>query len=252
MSRVHNFKCKKCSQTFETNKLLSDHVNNMNKINTKTVLFACNVCEKTFTSQNSLGEHFANYRHVEFKCEKCNKSLQTKGDLIKHQMKSHRQLAVQLSNDSIEYKCNVCHKTYKSMNELRNHLIETICPNPPPPSVDNVPTPIIDNQLNKHSYNTHECSNGTECRFLRDNRCNFYHAIAEEPEINNVRGQWQQVNYQRRPTFHQTRSNGQQPHVNKSGVKWCRYMDGCNKGRACSLRHYNLDVPPLSVRPRQQ
>ena len=256
MTRIHNHNCDQCDTKFRTKEMLSNHIaechkNSTEKAPNKTVLYMCNVCEQTFSNIKSLEDHLTKNKCKEIKCNKCSKLVLTKNDLINHLKKDHGQPPLIQIDDHI-YKCNVCNKTFESKNELKNHLTENICPHPPTSTVEhngNASNNNNNNQLNNHMYRLRECRNGMECRFLKNNKCKFYHAVAEQPANDNV--QWQQVNNQRRQNSRHSSHHVQQTRVSSVGVQWCRYGNRCNRGRFCPFRHYDLDFPPLSVRSRQ-
>ena len=170
--------------------------------------------------------------------------MQTKGDLIRHIRISHVEQPVVQIDETVIYKCSVCSNTFESKNDIRNHQKNSICPHTPE-------NPLLhnDNTSNNNGNRQHEncqCRHGMSCRFLRDNRCNFYHAVSEQPQASENNEQWQQVNNNRRQNRYNPQSRS-----SSTGVNWCRFVNRCNKGRFCSYRHYELDFPLLSVRSRQ-
>ena len=256
IDKYHSFKCNKCDAKFETKESLSNHSKHNHKDNTdenKTVKYICNNCEKTFSTNNNLSDHLTQPKHQEFKCNTCGKQMQTKGDLINHMKKNHGQPPVIMLDESVVYKCNVCSNTYESKNDWRDHLSGTVCPYKPPNPLEQ--SGRINNNTNdtiRPSNNQiPECRNGLSCKYLRNNRCNFYHAISEQPYTSDNGRQWEQVNYHRRNQRNSDRQSRVSSHASSGGVRWCRYGDTCNKGRVCQFRHYDLDFPPLRVLSRQ-
>ena len=84
------------------------------------------------------------------------------------------------------------------------------------------------------------CKNGFSCRFLRENRCMFYHPEAAQPpqsEFEEVQqeGEWMQVK-PRRPNQKLVR-RGAQSGDSSDGVMWCNAGHKCDKGRVCKFRH---------------
>ena len=90
-------------------------------------------------------------------------------------------------------------------------------------------------------YQIPECKNGLTCQFLRQNRCIFYHSVAEKPTGIDFSEHWQKVDYHRRQQHRasvnnysgqssctkytsQQSDNVHQSNVSTNSFKWCRYF----------------------------
>jgi uncharacterized C2H2 Zn-finger protein len=217
-------RCKRCGKVCKTERLLRDHI----KENHNNTTIPCTECTAKFTVRHALRQHMstvhnekelmANYTDVvSYKCNVCEKLYESRRDLTSH-----------INKDHIDVDCTKCLTTFKSWDDVYKHA--NMC---------SELTPVIKcnncnrELLNKSALRSHKtechgreevatCRNGDSCRFLRNNRCNYYHAVARQP------------------------SGGQVRPVSTPGVQLCRYKDRCNRGRFCPYKHYDQDFPRLN------
>ena len=76
------------------------------------------------------------------------------------------------------------------------------------------------------------CRNGPSCKFLRDNRCSFYHSQARE----------QSRHYSQESRW--PRSDGQQRDASLGQLRQCKWGAKCDKERTCSFLHLPTDFFP--------
>ena len=78
------------------------------------------------------------------------------------------------------------------------------------------------------------CDNGPSCKFLKEDRCNFFH---------------KEINHQGKQHGHETRSGAQQLGGWIRSLKQCKFGRSCDKGRDCGFLHLPKDfLPPQSGR----
>ena len=209
-------KCPRCGKVYKTKQELSSHINENHS--PKTGIFSCSVCEAKFTKDHALNQHVNSVHNDDDEQDiepelldctwKCGFRAKSEDDMVKHLDETH------LKADHV---CSQCGKTTNSDNELKEH------------------------KERFHGNQRKPCNNGILCRFLRDNRCRFFHEVSEQPS------QWQQpktrfgVGNRRDP-----RPNVQQQSAQSGGVKWCNYGDRCNSGRFCPFKHYDSDMRQYS------
>ena len=204
MSKVHNILCGNCDNRFETNDQLSEHVKKSHH-------------QRKQKEQNT-------YYLCEFNCGKSFKSQQ--------EVNKHNDDDRCIDQDDNRVGCERCEYIAPNEDDLRKH-IET-----------NHKRPVQPNRSNRsHNATYNACRNGNNCQFLRQNRCKFYHAVAEQPDRD-----WQLVN---RRNSHHVRHGAQPTRENTAGVQWCKFSDRCNRGRFCRFRHYELDFPQRVSQRRQ-
>ena len=119
--------------------------------------------------------------------------------------------------------------------------------------------------VNRDEYESPMCLNGPPCRFLRQNRCNYFHPEAAEPEG----GPWQDAGPRRRKQQQQSekqdrlqQGHGRLPSVSQGNALWCTWADKCCRGRRCNYKHpavqrrmgnmiaYDLDFPEQVVQKK--
>jgi hypothetical protein len=244
-SKTNKYKCPKCGKQFNTKQLLQDHMNEKHEVNNKT--FPCTKCGATFLVTHALKQHMSavhnNVDNIQSDtevndnmCNACQQICTTKEDLANHMGKFH------LNAD-----CRKCLTTFKCWDDIYKHA--NMC---------SEVTPIVKcakcnrevinkTALRSHSMKCHEgenistCKNGDTCRYLRSNRCSYYHAVSEPVSNQIPKSQsWQSTR--------SVRGGGQQHSALTRGVKWCRHGDRCDRGRFCAFKHYNLDFPRLNTK----
>lgn len=73
----------------------------------------CKICSFTFLNRNSFERHLENHRKY-YKCEKCERFLETPARLVIHSMRKHDKITTP--------KCRYCGLTFKYFNSLAKHL----------------------------------------------------------------------------------------------------------------------------------
>ncbi|KAG6460262.1 hypothetical protein O3G_MSEX011859 [Manduca sexta] len=142
------FDCAMCSSTYETFKMLKQH---MNKHYSN---YICSKCGTAFATKRSLNAHRTTHQEGSFKCDHCDKVFATRSKKCYHEKMKHlgarnisncpycnepfrsyyqrNQHLVKVHNNEAQYKCNVCNKAYILKSLLmyhikKSHLMERNC-----------------------------------------------------------------------------------------------------------------------------
>ncbi|XP_004926708.1 zinc finger protein 260 isoform X1 [Bombyx mori] len=142
------FDCAKCASTYETFKMLKQH---MNKHYSN---YVCGKCGTAFATKRSLHSHRNVHKEGSYKCGYCDKVFSNRPKKCYHEKLQHlgesniskcqhcgapfksyyqrNQHLIRVHNDEAKYKCNVCNKSYLLKSLLmyhikRNHLLERNC-----------------------------------------------------------------------------------------------------------------------------
>ncbi|XP_023939808.2 zinc finger protein 551 [Bicyclus anynana] len=142
------FDCVMCPSTYETFKMLKQHMNK------HYCNYTCTKCENSFATKRSLNAHQASHQDGSFKCDLCEKIFSSKTKKHYHEKTKHmgtrnisncpfcdvpfrsyyqrNQHMVKVHNSEAQYKCNVCNKGYILKSLLmyhikKNHLMERNC-----------------------------------------------------------------------------------------------------------------------------
>ena len=210
----HGINCAKCCQVYGDKTKLSKH---MAKHHKKEWSFACEVCKTTFKTLSEAREHalkpcggikskpvVIDIEEVDNKhrCNACSISFSNNDALEKHMEEEH------------QIDCTTCQATFKKKDDVYSHA--NICSKVIAPLMcDECNIELISRaRLKRHmekckkSRSSKEapseaCTNGPDCRFLKENRCLYGH---DEP--NNQ--PWQKVQQRRQGRRQQSRQQ-QQP-----------------------------------------
>ena len=220
-------------------------------------------CDKcNFSSQNRvLLEEHKDKSHPGFKCTRCTVVSPDMDSFRKHGQNEHG-----FPRYAHKFECTPCKVHFLSDDDLMNHMCQDH---------------LTEAQREGHGLYKYEsyhekpskewkplCRNGSQCYYLRQNRCNFFHRQAPQwqqgrPARQSPSSQWQQVPARRQ---HVQQGQGvQRPHgVQAQGHKywsvppqgvmsapWCRHGRGCPMGQYCVLRHDEMDFPNLPQQGRQ-
>ncbi|XP_026489368.2 zinc finger protein ZFP2-like [Vanessa tameamea] len=142
------FDCAMCPSTYETFKMLKQH---MNKHYSN---YSCTKCDTSFATKRSLNAHQTTHQEGSFKCDLCDKVFSSRTKKQYHEKTKHlgarsisncpfcdvpfrsyyqrNQHLVKVHNSEAQYKCNVCNKGYILKSLLmchikKNHLMERNC-----------------------------------------------------------------------------------------------------------------------------
>ena len=252
--------CELCKRSFSNWCLYETHIKKH-----QCLKFTCTVCTKVFYTKSEAVEHMERIHGKDegtkiFSCHKCDFKAPTEKEVDQHLDSVHLAGFETITNMENSIKDNEPKKKYSccldcgfnasTEEEISNHL-------------DNVHKLRDDNSQSTKSHQVQSkttkpksnktCKNGDSCRFLKENRCHFFHEIAAQPEE-----QWQEV----RPRRQRQERNGSQGEdtwaqgrnggfyrVHQVTVKWCKDSDKCDKGYmrpngkmwSCPFRHQALD-----------
>ena len=222
--------------------------------------YTCYLCHDKFSMKEQFDEHMKAKHNLKiFSCHKCGGKFSCK---TKH--KDHIHTCTKSSNNQTSTSND---KTSSSNDQTPSAL-------QPDNSHANVQSQQSTNNINHAQSN---CRNGLSCRFLRENRCKFYHAEAAQPDGNEWQSSHRRQN--RRPRqrvpprvpssnvqwckfgdnchrrFCEFKHYDNRLHASASapsnGVQWCKFGDNCHRGSFCNFKHYNVDFPPLAAQRRQ-
>ncbi|XP_059056426.1 zinc finger protein 431-like [Achroia grisella] len=142
------YDCAMCSSTYETFKMLKQHMNK------HYCNYTCPKCDSSFATKRSLNAHRTTHQEGSFKCDHCEKVFSSRSKKHYHEKTKHmgarnisncpycnepfrsyyqrNQHLVKVHNNEAQYKCNVCNKSYILKSLLmyhikKNHLMERNC-----------------------------------------------------------------------------------------------------------------------------
>ncbi|KPJ01309.1 Zinc finger protein 192 [Papilio xuthus] len=132
------YDCVLCSATYETFKMLKQHMNNHYNN------YVCKICNTAFATQRSLTSHKNTHIKGSFKCGYCDKIFSSKPKKVYHEKCKHlgernirncqycnqsfrsyyqrNQHLIKIHNAEAKYKCNVCTKSYLLKSLLMSHI----------------------------------------------------------------------------------------------------------------------------------
>ncbi|XP_053623233.1 oocyte zinc finger protein XlCOF6-like [Plodia interpunctella] len=142
------YDCAMCSATYETFKMLKQHMNKHYRN------YTCSDCDTSFATRRSLNAHRMTHQEGSFKCDFCDKVFANKTKKHYHEKTKHlgnrsiancpfcnesfrsyyqrNQHLTKVHNSETPYKCNVCDKVYALKSLLmyhikKSHLMERNC-----------------------------------------------------------------------------------------------------------------------------
>lgn len=132
------FDCVMCPSTYETFKMLKQHMNK------HYCNYSCTKCENSFATKRSLSAHQETHQDGSFKCDLCDKIFSTRTKKQYHEKAKHmgtrnisncpycdvpfrsyyqrNQHMVKVHDSDVKYKCNVCNKGYILKSLLMSHI----------------------------------------------------------------------------------------------------------------------------------
>ena len=192
----------------------------------------------------------------------CAEKFNNKKNLLQHKKMHDKELNVSILSsypvNVYSSRCTPCQESFRTSEDLMSHLSEKHI-NKEQRKGDGLAKHKSDHDVREHDDRKPACTNGDFCRFHRQSRCNFYHALPPKflksrPQRKTPSNEWQQVparwqsNYQGH--------NGQQPYEHSSqgawfwgasrdvSNTWCKHPDNCLQGRFCDMRQsYEQDFP---------
>ncbi|KAJ0169991.1 hypothetical protein K1T71_014597 [Dendrolimus kikuchii] len=142
------YDCALCSSTYETFKMLKQHMN-IHYSN-----YTCSKCDAPFATKRSLHAHRTTHLEGNFKCDHCDKVFPSRSKKMYHEKMKHlgarnisncpycdepfrsyyqrNQHLIKVHNLEAQYKCNVCGRAFVLKSLLmshikKNHLMERNC-----------------------------------------------------------------------------------------------------------------------------
>ena len=216
-----------CKDYFKTWAELDEHHNvTHGKQQQQLETFDCDKCDSTFKEAHQLRTH-KEKKHTkmnQFKCDKCHYTFQDMHHLRIHKEKKH--IATCMT-------CERCGEIFKIRNEFETHR-------------NTCDVGFKEVRNNKECYyfkkgscfrgdtctykhepqgpTIRECRNGTNCRYLRNGVCCFFH---------------------RGVGVQSPRSNCFETTNIASDESWCKFNPNCNRIPNCPYLHSNQDFPKL-------
>ena len=249
--------CELCKRSFSNWCLYETHIKKH-----QCLKFTCTVCTKVFYTKAEAVEHMETMHGKDegtkvYTCHKCNFKAPTEREVDQHLDSVHLAGFETITNMENSIKgnepnkfscCLDCGFNASTEEEISKHL-DTVHKirdenNPPTKSTS------TQSKTTKTVQIVKTCKNGDSCRFLKVNRCLFFHEIAAQPEE-----QWQEVRPRKQrqerqggETWAEGRYGGFY-RVHQVTVKWCKNSDKCDKGYlmangkmwSCPFRHQALD-----------
>ena len=262
--KFDHLKCQKCKENFMTLDQFKGHMEKKHKDSIWHKKKNCELCKKSFSNWTLYKVHIKKHQCLRFTCTVCKAEFTTKAAGLEHKIKCDKDKT---------FSCHECNFKAQTESDISKHLDEvhlagfetitnmenSINGNE---SDDKCFCPLCDFKAQteeavvKHLEDVHElkditnesqsnksikrspnivCKNGVSCRFLKENRCHYYHEVAAQHE-----GPWVEVQSRRkRQERHQSQATGvSTPSGRLSDVKNCRDWDKCDRGRWCKFQHY--------------
>ena len=183
----------------------------LEEVNDSNQKIKCNHCERTFRNSEILDKH-VEMEHIsaaEHRCQACNHRFKSNDELELHMVEEHEE----------EADCMRCNAFFKTQNDYYKHASScggviqvNLC--------DKCEREIVSKAaLKKHRKGCHgktgveACRNGEQCRFHKENRCNFSHPQLPQSHPQQKKRQ-QQPLQQRINQRQQQRNNHQQQKKN--------------------------------------
>lgn len=106
------FKCLKCSKSFNKKSLLKKHKRNCRPKLQKDLLTRCKSCSRVFKDRQSLTKHLINY-HSDYFCEICDQKVQSKCEIVSH---------IRFQHPECELICKICKSILRNGQDMQEHL----------------------------------------------------------------------------------------------------------------------------------
>ena len=226
-------KCPKCDIVTKDKKSLMKHIKKEHR------RFDCMLCPMNFDSVKDYNAHTETHLGMFYTCNKCSKQFKYKVEMVAHMVNPCTEVIVEHVTEHSETKSDTQGTTEHVQNTCTNcdNCKRTTC------KVNHRNEQNISNHIVPVHRDENEsplCINGPSCRFLSQNRCNYFHPDAVQSEG----GPWQEAgSHQRKQQQQRERQDKQQhghgrlPSVTKDNALWCIWEDKCRKGRRCNFKH---------------
>ena len=228
----------------------------------------CGQCNFTSSNRIILSEH-KEKRHKQHKCLMCGETSPNLDSYRKHKKKHQEELNVgstkEYPGNVYNFKCTPCDMSFRTNENLMDHMYNVHLTESQRRG-DGLKKYYTDSGVKESKNKLPTCTNGNECRFHRQGRCMFFHALPpQEKQFRHPRqapnNDWQQMQ-SRRP--HHPQGNGvhkthQKQTLNRGNMggqrtntTWCKHVHNCLQGRFCVLRkEADQDFSDLQTQRRQ-
>jgi hypothetical protein len=219
--KFEHLRCMKCHKPFFSEQHLKSHIDN---VHSPAIKPKCLECKIYFPNTIGYDVHMEKKHTKRYKCsimmgpgKMCAETFRKNQHLKDHKTKSHY--------DKPKIECTLCgHKTTTG-EEMNKHMQSNIHLSVKTKKFKCVQGGQItsnNEMLNAHKNSEpRPCRNGDTCKLLRNNRCQFYHAVSEQSFQQSQSRRQSQVRSDPRPPPQSVR-NEQRHHAQSSGVQWCR------------------------------
>ena len=291
--RFEHLKCLTCNEHFRTVEEFKSHMTKSHKNSIWHKKKNCDLCKRCFSNWTLYEGHIKKHQCLKFTCTFCNAEFVTKATGVEHIKNCSKRPEESFTCHKCEFKAPTENEMSKHFDEVHLEGFETITNMENSTNEDVTIQCIYDcdfkgkteEEVAKHIDDIHlqietkdqaehksvetkvdrsnkVCKNGETCRFLKQNRCLFFHKEAAQPE----EGQWEEV----RPRRQGRQSglsgetwvrgvHGVSYRVHPVTVKWCKDGDKCHKGYRmsngkrwnCVFRHEPLDFNQRSSMRRK-
>ena len=231
-------KCKSCGFSCKSKEVMKQHMTSRHGV--KLINhngFKCLMCTEVLMDKQSFMKHKADHQReldvITFNdvCTKCSLSFGSREDYLEHLLEKHRpkqyndkQTGLKKSKESEECENGPNCKWLKTDSCKFEH--------------NKQPWSTVQNRMHKKQTKQHQarvveqsyaktqatkvCTNGPSCKFLKQDRCNFFH---------------KEKRHQGKQVRQDTRSSAQQQSGGQSKLKPCKFGRNCDKGRNCGFLH---------------
>ena len=229
----------------------------------------CNKC--TFQTKNRvlMSEHNEKY-HGGFKCLMCTAKFASKKHFIQHKKMHDAELNVSLLSsypmNVYSFQCSPCQASFRTHEDMMDHLSEKHVRKEQRKRDEPVKFKLGP-EISDHGNRPPMCTNGENCRFHSQDRCNFYHPLPPKSQQSRHQRQtpsneWKQVPAQwqhrqqdqkvQQPHGHQAQGRRSWVASRDTSTTWCKHADNCMQGRFCALRKEGERDFPRGPAPKRR
>ena len=281
--KFEHLKCQMCKENFFTIEKFQSH---MKKSHTDSIWHKkknCELCKRSFSNWTLYEAHIKKHQCIRITCTNCQETFVTKTIAVEHNKSCVKENARWFRCHKCEFKAQAEYQVIKHLDEvhlegfetitnMENSIKETeaiikciICDFEAPTEQEvakHIDAVHLDQEETEPTqYSNKTCKNGISCRFLKQNRCLFYHKEAAQSD-----GQWEEVRHRRQGRSRASQNEevsvtgrgGASYRVHPITVKWCKDGDKCRKAYrmangkrwSCAFRHQALDFGQNSTTRR--